>query len=612
MNEWQPFWKNLTGQIASLSQRYLPKRKVREAWLSRFLQSSNLVKKDSSTSSSQNLSPSYWLEQSPVSEELAIVDETEIEIPVFSEKPNESLSPERIKELETELKKELRIELEAEIKTALATELSAELETELEKELTAKLEPEIRTILESELEIELAEKLEPEIRVTLESEIETELLNRLEPEIRTALKSELKQKLVEQLEPEIRSTLEIDIKTELVNNLEPAIKTELKTKLEKELTNKLTPEIKAILKSELEMELTEKLTSELETELLNKFELTTKNELEATLEKELSAKLEPEIRAILESEIEVELTERLKPEIRATLESEIEIELVNRLEPLIKKELLANLEPEIRATIESSLKIELKAKQAEQKAAEQVRPTPHDNVLIQQKAEPAKKFDADTKRIVEAILFATDKPMTAKQVKYVYPEIERPDQQEIQGAINSIIDDYASRPVGLQRLASGYRFQVKEGFAYWVARLFEEKPPKYSRAALETIAIIAYRQPVTRGDIEDIRGVGVSSNIIRTLIEREWIRVIAHKEVPGRPALYGTTKQFLDYFNLSSLEQLPTLEEIKDLDFFASPDNQQTTPNEQIQPDNQPTEVLLSEEQKPEPQNIEPSSETRH
>ena len=224
--------------------------------------------------------------------------------------------------------------------------------------------------------------------------------------------------------------------------------------------------------------------------------------------------------------------------------------------------------------------------------------------------------------------------MTAKQVKYVYPEIERPDQQEIQGAINSIIDDYASRPVGLQRLASGYRFQVKEGFAYWVARLFEEKPPKYSRAALETIAIIAYRQPVTRGDIEDIRGVGVSSNIIRTLIEREWIRVIAHKEVPGRPALYGTTKQFLDYFNLSSLEQLPTLEEINDLDFSASPDNQQTQPdnqqtqpdnqqtqpdnqqtqpdNQQTQPNNQPTEVLLSEEQKPEQKNIEPTSETRH
>ena len=121
--------------------------------------------------------------------------------------------------------------------------------------------------------------------------------------------------------------------------------------------------------------------------------------------------------------------------------------------------------------------------------------------------------------------------------------------------------------LGLKKLASGYRFQVKEGYSYWVSRIFEEKPPRYSRALLETIAIIAYRQPVTRGDIEDIRGVSVSSNIIRALLEREWGRVIAYKEVPGRPALYGTTKTFLDYFNLLSLESLPSLDEIKDFDF---------------------------------------------
>jgi segregation and condensation protein B len=115
-------------------------------------------------------------------------------------------------------------------------------------------------------------------------------------------------------------------------------------------------------------------------------------------------------------------------------------------------------------------------------------------------------------------------------------------------------------------VASGFRFQIKQDLSQWVSRLFEEKPPKYSRALLETLAIIAYRQPVTRADIEDIRGVSVSSSIIQTLLEREWVRVVAHKEVPGRPGLYGTTKQFLDYFNITSLNELPALQEIQHLD----------------------------------------------
>jgi len=166
------------------------------------------------------------------------------------------------------------------------------------------------------------------------------------------------------------------------------------------------------------------------------------------------------------------------------------------------------------------------------------------------------------KRIVEAILFAAGKPMSVKQIQQVFPELEQPEMPAIQTAIEAISQDYADRPVGLIHLASGYRFQVKEGMAYWVSRLFEEKPPRYSRALLETLAIIAYRQPVTRGEIEDIRGVSVSSGIIQTLLEREWIRVIAHKESPGRPALYGTTKQFLDYFNLNALTELPTLEDL--------------------------------------------------
>lgn len=167
-----------------------------------------------------------------------------------------------------------------------------------------------------------------------------------------------------------------------------------------------------------------------------------------------------------------------------------------------------------------------------------------------------------TQEVVEAVLFAAQQAMTPKQIQQVFPELERPELKEIQTAIDAVQLDYRARPVQLKKLASGYRFQVKPGLSPWIGRLFAEKPPKYSRALLETLAIIAYRQPVTRGEIEDIRGVGVSSNIIKTLLEREWIRVLAHKEVPGRPALYGTTKQLLDYFNLSSLEELPKLDEI--------------------------------------------------
>ncbi|WAK00834.1 SMC-Scp complex subunit ScpB [Methylobacter sp. YRD-M1] len=176
------------------------------------------------------------------------------------------------------------------------------------------------------------------------------------------------------------------------------------------------------------------------------------------------------------------------------------------------------------------------------------------------------EFSMEIKRIVEAILFAASKPMTAKQVQQVFPEIEQPELPEIQSAIDAIVEEYRFRPVELKKVASGYRFQVKQELSRWVARLFEEKPPKYSRALLETLAIIAYRQPVTRGDIEDIRGVSVSSSIMQTLIEREWVRIVAYKEAPGRPAVYGTTKQFLDYFNIASLDELPTLQEIQNLD----------------------------------------------
>jgi segregation and condensation protein B len=173
------------------------------------------------------------------------------------------------------------------------------------------------------------------------------------------------------------------------------------------------------------------------------------------------------------------------------------------------------------------------------------------------------------KRIVEAILFAANRPMTIKQIIDIFPEIERPETIEVQDAVDAIIDDYQERPIELKKVASGYRFQVRQELSRWVSRLFEEKPPRYSRALLETLAIIAYRQPVTRGDIEDIRGVAVSTSIIQTLLEREWIKIVAHKETPGHPALYATTRQFLDYFNITSLNDLPTLQELHDFEFVA-------------------------------------------
>ncbi len=181
----------------------------------------------------------------------------------------------------------------------------------------------------------------------------------------------------------------------------------------------------------------------------------------------------------------------------------------------------------------------------------------------------------EIKRIVEAIIFAANRPMTVKQIQQVFPEIEQPETIEILGAIESITEDYRDRPIELKRVASGYRFQVRQELSRWVSRLFEEKPPRYSRALLETLSIIAYRQPVTRGDIEDIRGVSVSTSIIQTLLEREWVKVVAQKEAPGRPNLYGTTKQFLDYFNVTTLNDLPSLQEIQDLDLAL--DNTQHT-----------------------------------
>lgn len=149
-------------------------------------------------------------------------------------------------------------------------------------------------------------------------------------------------------------------------------------------------------------------------------------------------------------------------------------------------------------------------------------------------------------------------------------EQETPESANLKRSIKEVIEmlqsDYSGRAMELKEVASGYRFQVRQGYADYVGKLWEEKPSKYSRALLETLVLIAYRQPITRGEIEAIRGVSVSSHIIKTLIERDWVRVIGHRDVPGKPAIYGSTKEFLDYFNLTSLDELPSLADVKDLD----------------------------------------------
>ena len=172
------------------------------------------------------------------------------------------------------------------------------------------------------------------------------------------------------------------------------------------------------------------------------------------------------------------------------------------------------------------------------------------------------------RQIIEGAFLAAAKPLDAPSLEALFEDCERPPRDQILAAIEEIEDDCRDRGYTLMRVASGWRFQVNQELAPWINRLWEEKPKRYSKAMLETLALVAYRQPVTRGDIELVRGVAVSTDIIRGLQERGWIAVIGHRDVPGRPALYSTTKHFLDYFNLTSLQDLPPLKEIKNfMDF---------------------------------------------
>ncbi len=170
------------------------------------------------------------------------------------------------------------------------------------------------------------------------------------------------------------------------------------------------------------------------------------------------------------------------------------------------------------------------------------------------------------KYMIEAALLAAGRPMAIDRLQSLFGDDEPPAKQAIRAAIMELQSDYADRGIEVAEVGSGFRIQIRTSMAHQLEKLWDERPPRYSRALLETMAIIAYRQPVTRGEIEDIRGVAVSTNIVRTLLERNWIKVVGHRDVPGKPAMFGTTKEFLDYFGLKKLDDLPPLSELKDFE----------------------------------------------
>lgn len=197
--------------------------------------------------------------------------------------------------------------------------------------------------------------------------------------------------------------------------------------------------------------------------------------------------------------------------------------------------------------------------------------------------------------IVEAALFAAQQPLTLPMLAALFHEEDGVGHEDLARAVETLAQTCEGRGIELVEVASGFRYQVREAVHPWVARLWAERQTKYSRALLETLALIAYRQPITRGEIEQVRGVTVATSIIRTLEERDWIRVVGYRDVPGKPALFGTTRQFLDYFNLKSLDQLPTLAEIREI---ADPDPQlalapepEAAPNDATNPSDPPADA---------------------
>ena len=178
--------------------------------------------------------------------------------------------------------------------------------------------------------------------------------------------------------------------------------------------------------------------------------------------------------------------------------------------------------------------------------------------------------DHDLVEIIEGALLAAGEPLSKKQLAQLFDELDRPSTSDITAALAEVAERCDGRGFELAEVASGFRFQVRQNLSPWVSKLWVERPVRYSRALLETLSLIAYRQPITRGEIEDIRGVAVSSNIMKSLLEREWVKVVGHRDVPGKPAMYATTREFLDYFNLKSMDQLPPLADVKDLETMTS------------------------------------------
>ncbi len=177
--------------------------------------------------------------------------------------------------------------------------------------------------------------------------------------------------------------------------------------------------------------------------------------------------------------------------------------------------------------------------------------------------------NTELKAIIEAALFAADGPFRVRELNKLFPVDAQPETEAVEQALQSLVDDYAERAVELTKVGKAYRFQTKERYAPWLRNMQDARPPRFSRAFLETLAIIAYRQPVTRGDIEDIRGVSLSSDTMRSLFERGWVKEVGHRDVPGRPALLATTRKFLEYFGLQSLKELPPLQELRSMQDIA-------------------------------------------
>ncbi|MFK5915771.1 MAG: SMC-Scp complex subunit ScpB [Woeseiaceae bacterium] len=207
--------------------------------------------------------------------------------------------------------------------------------------------------------------------------------------------------------------------------------------------------------------------------------------------------------------------------------------------------------------------------------------------------------ETEIMRVLEAALFSSGQTLKVERLMDLFPFDKHPGKDAIKEALVSLQKQYLENTsLELKEVSSGFRFQVRDDYSSWVAKLFEERPARYSRATLETLALITYRQPITRAEIEEVRGVSVSSQIIKTMIEREWIRVVGHRDVPGKPALFATTKGFLDYFNLKSLTELPPLAELRDIDAINAELDLQvpTVPSMSKENDEESEELDLSNE----------------